>query len=106
VLTSAVGDASKLCSIVLFMVSGQAPCSGAKRQGKGIDEVSTTFHGDSVAMKRGVELQKTWESHGRMNKFNTNGIWICRLPANFFSARTFGCANCLLLLFLFKIALI
>ena len=49
-LTSAVGDASKLCLIVLFTVSGQVPCSGAKRQGKGLDEVSTAIHGDAVAM--------------------------------------------------------
>ena len=49
-LTSAVGDASKLCLIVLCTVSGQVPCSGAERQGKGLDVVSTAIHADAVAM--------------------------------------------------------
>ncbi len=40
VLTSAVDGASKLCLVVLFTVSGQAPCSGAKRRDEVIDEVS------------------------------------------------------------------
>ena len=39
-LTSAVGDASKLCLIVLFTVSGQAPCSGARRRDKVLDAVA------------------------------------------------------------------
>jgi hypothetical protein len=30
-------------------VSGQAPCSGAKRRGKGLDEVSSAILGDCVA---------------------------------------------------------
>jgi hypothetical protein len=30
-------------------VSGQAPCSGAKRRGKGLDEVSSAILGDAVA---------------------------------------------------------
>jgi len=50
VLTSAVVGASKRSLIVVVTVSGQAPCSGAKRQGKGLDEVSTAIHGDAVAM--------------------------------------------------------
>jgi len=50
VLTSAVGSASKRSLIVMFTVSGQVPCSGARRQGKGLDEVSTAIHGDEVAM--------------------------------------------------------
>ncbi len=49
VLTSAVCDASKLCLIVLGTVSGQVPCSGAQRQGKGLDVVSTAILGDEVA---------------------------------------------------------
>jgi len=49
VLTSAVGSASKLCLVVVFTVSGQAPCSGAKRRSKGLDEVSTAILGDAVA---------------------------------------------------------
>jgi hypothetical protein len=41
--------ASKLCLIVWCAVSGQAPCSGAKRQGKWLDEVSSAILGDAVA---------------------------------------------------------
>jgi hypothetical protein len=48
-LTGAVCCASKLCLIVWCAVSGQAPCSGAKRKGKGIDEVSSAILGDAVA---------------------------------------------------------
>jgi len=52
VLTSAGDSASKRSLIVMFTVSGQAPCSGARRQGKGLDEVSTAIHGDVVAMNK------------------------------------------------------
>nr|WP_320012424.1 hypothetical protein [uncultured Desulfobulbus sp.] len=48
-LTSAVCRASKRSLIVWCAVSGQAPCSGAKRQGKEIDEVSSAILGDEVA---------------------------------------------------------
>ncbi len=41
--------ASKRSLIVWCAVSGQAPCSGAKRQGKEIDEVSSAILGDEVA---------------------------------------------------------
>jgi hypothetical protein len=34
-------------------VSGQAPCSGAKRRGKGLDEVSSAILGDAVAENKG-----------------------------------------------------
>jgi hypothetical protein len=50
VLTSAVGSASKRSLIVMFTVSGQVPCSGAQRQDKELDVVSTAIHGDAVAM--------------------------------------------------------
>jgi hypothetical protein len=53
-LTSAVRRTSKRSLIGWCAVSGQAPCSGAKRQGKGLDEVSSAIHGDAVAMN--VEL--------------------------------------------------
>jgi hypothetical protein len=36
-------------------VSGQVPCSGAKRRDKVLDEVSTAVHGDAVAVN--VERQ-------------------------------------------------
>jgi hypothetical protein len=49
VLTSAVGSASKRSLIVMFTVSGQVPCSGAQRQDKGLDVVSTAILGDAVA---------------------------------------------------------
>jgi hypothetical protein len=49
-LTSAVRRTSKRSLIGWCAVSGQAPCSGAKRQGKGLDEVSSAIHGDAVAM--------------------------------------------------------
>ena len=35
--------------------SGQVPCSGARRQGKVLDVVSATIHGDEVAVN--VQLQ-------------------------------------------------
>jgi len=50
VLTCTVGSASKRSLVVMVTVSGQAPCSGARRQGKELDEVSTAVHGDAVAM--------------------------------------------------------
>jgi hypothetical protein len=43
VLTSAVCDASKRSLIVLCTVSGQVPCSVAKRRHKGLDVVSTAI---------------------------------------------------------------
>ena len=54
-LTSAVCRASKRSLIVWCAVSGQAPCSGAKRQGKEIDEVSSAIPGGAAA--RNVELR-------------------------------------------------
>jgi hypothetical protein len=50
VLTSAVGSASKRSLIVMFTVSGQVPCSGAQRQDKGLEVVSTAILGGAVAM--------------------------------------------------------
>jgi hypothetical protein len=52
VLTSAVGSASKRSLIVMFTVSGQVPCSGAQRQDKGLDVVSTAILGDAVAKNK------------------------------------------------------
>ena len=49
VLTGAGGRASKRSLIVRFTVSGQAPCSGAERRNKELDEVSTAIPGDEVA---------------------------------------------------------
>ncbi|MCJ7601647.1 MAG: hypothetical protein MUO63_09125 [Desulfobulbaceae bacterium] len=40
--------------------SGQVPCSGAKRRGKALDEVSTAIPGDAVAGN--VELRGSQES--------------------------------------------
>jgi len=59
VLTSAVGSASKHSLVVLCTVSGQAPCSVARRQDQGLDEVSTAILGDVVGENvefRGVRL--------------------------------------------------
>jgi hypothetical protein len=50
VLTSAVGSASKRSLIVMFTVSGQVPCSGAQRQDKGLEVVSTAIHGGAAAV--------------------------------------------------------
>ena len=44
-LTGAGGRASKRSLIVRFTVSGQAPCSGAERRNKELDEVSTAILG-------------------------------------------------------------
>ncbi|MBU4261223.1 MAG: hypothetical protein KKC76_04995, partial [Proteobacteria bacterium] len=43
VLTGAVCRASKRSLIVWYAVSGQVPCSGAKRRDKVLDEVSTAI---------------------------------------------------------------
>jgi len=45
-----VRRASRRSLIDRCAVSGQVPCSGARRQGKVLDEVSTAIHGDAVAM--------------------------------------------------------
>jgi hypothetical protein len=50
VLTGAVRRASGRSLIDRCAVSGQVPGSGARRQGQGLDEVSTAIHGDAVAM--------------------------------------------------------
>jgi hypothetical protein len=49
VLTRTGNSASKRSLIVIFPVSGQVPCSGAKRRDKVLDEVSTAILGDAVA---------------------------------------------------------
>jgi hypothetical protein len=49
VLTRTGNSTSKRSLIVMFPVSGQAPCSGAKRRNKVLDEVSTAILGDAVA---------------------------------------------------------
>jgi hypothetical protein len=43
VLTRTGNSASKRSLIVIFPVSGQVPCSGAKRRDKVLDEVSTAI---------------------------------------------------------------
>ena len=56
--------------------SGQVPCSGARRQGKVLDVVSATIHGDEVAVntiisrgahRTGVEAEKV-ANHWGNNK--------------------------------------
>jgi len=37
-------------------VSSPAPCSGAERRDKVLDEVSTAFHGDAAAVQKGDTL--------------------------------------------------
>jgi hypothetical protein len=54
----------------MFTVSGQVPCSGAQRQDKGLDVVSTAIHGDAVAMN--VEFTCILERSGKMS-----GATIC-----------------------------
>ena len=41
--------------------SGQVPCSGARRQGKVLDVVSATIHGDEVAVNVAV---RSWRVNG------------------------------------------
>ena len=48
-LTGTGGHASKRSLIVRFTVSGQAPCSGAERRNKELDEVSTAILGGVAA---------------------------------------------------------
>ena len=50
VLTGAVRRASKRSLIARSAVSGRVPCSGARRQGKVLDEVSTAIHGGAAAV--------------------------------------------------------
>jgi len=62
VLTGAVRRSGKLSLNDRCAVSGQAPCSGARRQDKVLDEVSTAIHGDAVAMNQ-VILKKLYNQH-------------------------------------------
>jgi hypothetical protein len=50
VLTGTVGLTSKRSLIVRFTVTGPAPCSGAERLNKELDEVSTAIHGGEAAV--------------------------------------------------------
>jgi hypothetical protein len=52
VLTGAVRRLGKRSLNDRCAVSGQVPCSGARRQCKVLDEVSTAIHGDAVAMNK------------------------------------------------------
>ena len=58
-LTGAGGRASKRSLIVRFTVSGQAPCSGAERRNKELDEVSTAILGGAAA----GNVPVTWQRH-------------------------------------------
>jgi hypothetical protein len=49
-LTSGRSRASKRSLVVRILLSGPVACSGARRQGKVLDEVSAAVHGDVVAM--------------------------------------------------------
>ena len=48
-LTGAGGSAGKRSLHVRIPVSGRVPCSGARRQGKALDEVSAAIPRDAVA---------------------------------------------------------
>jgi len=50
VLTGAVGFSSKRSLVEKFTATGQAPCSGAERRNKEVDEVSTAIHGGEAAV--------------------------------------------------------
>ena len=50
VLTGFGSRASKRSLIVRLPMSGPVPCSGARRLGKGLDEVSTAIHGGAAAV--------------------------------------------------------
>jgi len=52
VLTGTVCRASKRSLIVRCAVSGQVPCSGAKRRDKVLDVVSTAIHGGAAAVNK------------------------------------------------------
>jgi hypothetical protein len=51
-------------------VSGQAPCSGAKRRGKELDEVSSAILGDAVAENVAFQRARAFcaplQKHGYM----------------------------------------
>ena len=51
-LTCAVHRSNKRSLIDLCAVSGPVPCSGARRLGKGLDEVSTAIHGGAAAVNK------------------------------------------------------
>jgi hypothetical protein len=63
VLTGAACRASKRSLIVWCAVSGQVPCSGARRRDKVLDEVSTAVHGDAVAVNNIITVITTTTSH-------------------------------------------
>ncbi len=48
-LTGGGSRASKRSLVVRIMLSGPVPCSGARRRGKALDEVSAAILGDAVA---------------------------------------------------------
>jgi hypothetical protein len=50
VLTGTVGLTSKRSLLVRPTVTGPAPCSGAERRNKELDEVSTAIHGGGAAV--------------------------------------------------------
>jgi hypothetical protein len=67
VLTRTGNSASKRSLIVIFPVSGQVPCSGAKRRDKVLDEVSTAILGDAVAENDNHQLPPIY-LHGTSEK--------------------------------------
>jgi len=65
VLTGIVGITSKRSLIVMFMVTGPAPCSGAEQRNKELDEISTAIPGGAAAWNDTHYLRpkpmKTWQ---------------------------------------------
>jgi len=60
VLTGAVGFSSKRSLIEKFAATGQAPCSGAERRNKELDEVSTAIHGGRATMNDLIRGPAFW----------------------------------------------
>jgi hypothetical protein len=72
-LTGAGCRAGKRSLRVRCPVSGQVPCSGARRRGEALDEVSAAIPGDAVAGNDQNHLTQGQERHGTGNGNNEHG---------------------------------
>jgi hypothetical protein len=80
VLTGAVRRSGKRSLNDRCAVSGQVPCSGARRQGKVLDEVSTAILGDAVAKNGKGELPGQLQLTDRVGRFPVSSTrWLARL---------------------------
>jgi hypothetical protein len=77
VLTGAVRRSSRRSLVDWCAVSGQAPGSGARRQGQGLDEVSTAIHGGAAAVN--AIITSGANKLGRVSAGTVLAIWCMKL---------------------------